>query len=163
MSCFTPSSKTSKSSFFRSGMKFPFSSRTITSFVTRSTWTLKVGFSWAAPSGRAGAGCCAARLAPRIRHPTAHNPRSGEPAAMSAMDRKPFVFNLISRGLYIAQRPPGRPRNKNDSGHRRCQASNEQRIVRRFARHLGLARHRQGDARHFSGVGIHDRAGNHPG
>ena len=43
MSCFTPSSKISNSSFFRSGMKLPFSSRTMMSFVTRSTCTLKVG------------------------------------------------------------------------------------------------------------------------
>src|SRR5438270_405574 len=54
MSCLTPSSKISNSSFLRSGTKLPFSSRTITSFVTRSMRTVKVGFcGWA---GLAGAG-----------------------------------------------------------------------------------------------------------
>src|SRR6266511_672935 len=82
-SCFTPSSQTSNSSFFRSGTKFPLSSRTMMSFETRSTCTRKVGFSCVAAGGwAAGAGVWA-------ESPAARTTRT-------AVDQNPFVFILIS-------------------------------------------------------------------
>src|SRR5947208_2241467 len=82
MSCLTPSSKISNSSFLRSGTKLPFSSRTITSFVTRSMRTVKVGFcGWAGLAGAGGGGACA-------ESPTTR-------ATVKALDQKPFIFNLI--------------------------------------------------------------------
>src|SRR5712671_4640340 len=73
-------------------MKFPFSSRITTSLVTRSTWTLKVGFSGAGFSGVgvcagfAGAGACAERAATKT---TA--------ATIEVAAQKRRVFFLITR------------------------------------------------------------------
>src|SRR3981189_2535440 len=68
-------------------MKFPFSSRITTSLVTRSTWTLKVGFSGVGVcAGFAGAGACAERAATKT---TA--------ATIEVAAQKRWVFFLITR------------------------------------------------------------------
>src|SRR5229473_2485225 len=87
MSCLTPSSYTSKSSLVRSETKLPSLSRTMTSFVTRSTCTLNVGgFSGCCLSFSGGllpgAGVCADSPAAR--------------ATRRTVDQKALFFSAIS-------------------------------------------------------------------
>src|SRR6478672_1113577 len=142
MSCFTPSSKISNSSFLRSGMKLPLSSRTITSLVTRSTVTLKVGFSCAAggAGGADRAGGCVCADSPTAR--TTINP----------VDQKPLVFRVIAPELYIAQGPAGGSGHQECRGGRRHQAADEHDVIRRVSRRFGFARQRQRFPADLAGV-----------
>src|SRR3981081_3332012 len=73
-------------------MKFPFSSRITTSLVTRSTWTLKVGFSGA---GFSGVGVCAGFAGTGAR---AGRAATKTPAAtIEGAAQKPCLFLLIAR------------------------------------------------------------------
>src|SRR6266487_2094200 len=75
-------------------MKLPFSSRTTMSFVTRSTWTLKVGFCCVVADAGGCAGGCAGVWADR---PAAR-------ATRSAVDQNPFIFKLIRVLDYTSRR-----------------------------------------------------------
>src|SRR5262245_51075944 len=126
MSCFTPSSKISNSSFVRSGTKLPLSSRTTTSFVTRSTCSRNVGFSCGGGAGWVGAGVCADSPAVRT---TRH-----------AVDQKPLFFKFICGKLYIAARSLSRSSQQGRGRDGRRQAGEKNRVIRRVPRHSGLTR-----------------------
>src|SRR5262249_43896674 len=163
MSCFTPSSKISNSSFFRSGMKLPLSSRTMMSLVTRSTVTLKVGFSCAAGvagfSGAAGGvdglGGCVCADCVGTNSTTART-------TMSPVDQKPFIFRLIASGLYIAKRPSSRSRDEECGGQRRDEPADQNRVIRRVFRRFGFAGQRERLAADFARVGAQQFARNRP-
>src|SRR5262245_18974252 len=150
MSCLTPSSKISNSSFFRSGMKLPFSSRTMMSFVTRSTVTLKVGFSCAGgfAGGVDGAGGCVCADSPTAR--TTRRP----------VDQKPFIFRVIARELYIAKRPPGGPGDKECGRDGRRKPADEYHVIRRVFRGLGLPGERERFPADHARIGAQQFAGN---
>src|SRR5437870_3071667 len=101
-------------------MKLPFSSRTMMSLVTRSTWTLKVGRSCAAAAfagGCAGAGAGACADSPAVR------------ATRAAVDQKPFIFKAMGVKLYIAKGPPGRPRDEQRGHDGGGKAAQQNRII----------------------------------
>src|SRR5438093_6631073 len=114
MSCLTPSSKISNSSFLRSGTKLPLSSRTTTSLVTRSTCILKVGF-----SGCAGAaGLAWAGVWPLCAGVWADSPAAR--TTRSAMDQKPFLFKVIGLNYTSRHLEPGLSSPDSNTHYQKC-------------------------------------------
>src|SRR5262249_12077824 len=124
-------------------MKLPFSSRTMMSLVTRSTWTLKVGFSCTAGTfagGCAGAGAGACADSPAVR------------ATSSAVDQKPFIFKAMGLKLYIAKGTPGGPRDEQGGRDAAGQTAQRNRLIGRVFRTSGRSGRRQRLSRNAPGV-----------